>query len=41
MARVPGRTGILPSLAEAEEGEGLICTVIERSIPPDLVGVST
>ncbi len=39
MARVPGLTGILPCLAAVSGGEGLICTVMEWSIPPDLVGV--
>jgi len=32
MARVPSRTGILSSLAEAERREGLIWTLLERSI---------
>jgi hypothetical protein len=40
MARVLGHTGILTSLLEQGEGEGLICTVMDRSVPPDLVGVS-
>jgi hypothetical protein len=35
------RTGILPSLAGAGRGEeGLICTVTERSILPDLIRVA-
>jgi hypothetical protein len=42
MYRVPARTGILPSLASADGGWGwgcLICTYMERSIPPDFVWV--
>ncbi len=39
MSRVPVQTGILPKLAAAW-GEGLICTEMERSIPPDLVVVA-
>ncbi len=34
------RTGVLRTLAGAERGEGVICTVIDRSIPRDLVGVA-
>ncbi len=41
MSRVPMRTGILPSLAAARvwrgRGEGLFCTVMERSIHNDSV----
>ncbi len=40
LSRVPARTGIQSSLAAAEGGVDLICTVIEISIPTDLVGVS-
>jgi hypothetical protein len=40
MSRVPERAGILPSLAKAGGGGGLICTAMERLILPDLVGVA-
>jgi hypothetical protein len=40
-AKVPERTGILTSFVGGEgRGEGLIFTVMERSILPDLVGVA-
>jgi hypothetical protein len=41
MYRVPARTGILSSLAAAEGWrEGLICTVMEMTMPPDLTRVA-
>jgi hypothetical protein len=42
MARVPAWTGIPPFFAGAGgEGEGLVCTLKERPVPPDfLVGVA-
>ncbi len=39
MLRVLVRTGVLRTVAGAERGEGVICTVIDRSIPRDLVGL--
>ncbi len=42
MARVPAQTGGLPSFAGAggAGGEGMIWTVTEWSVPPDLVRVA-
>jgi hypothetical protein len=39
MAGVPARTGAMASFSGAEEG--LICTVMEKSAPPDLVGAGS
>jgi hypothetical protein len=38
MARLQERTGVLPSLGEVRALEDVTVSLMEKSVPPDLVG---